>query len=168
MLLIFDRDRNDETVARLFKEWIASAELPPEQAEIHTEFAKAEVESRLMSYKRVGSWWRGAQVAIWLFIAVLGLLGAALAATKTHPTVAVIAGGLVATLTAFTSAAHPGRQADGYANARLAIRDQAWDLLNKTGDYKGLETDEERFEKLVEEIRDIVHRKRTATQFQLS
>jgi hypothetical protein len=76
------------------------------------------------AYKRAGSWWRLAQVAIWLLIALLGLLGAVLAATKTQTSIAVLAGGLVATLTAFTSSAHPGRQADGYENARLAIRDQ--------------------------------------------
>jgi hypothetical protein len=65
----------------------------------------------------------------------------------------------VAALSAFTSAAHPGRQADEYGTARLAIRDQAWNLLNKTGGYKDLETDDERYEEFVNKIRDIVRSK---------
>jgi hypothetical protein len=80
----------------------------------------------------------------------------------------VVAGGLVATLTTFSQAAHPGRQADGYQDARLAIRDEAWDLLTNANDYECLKTDEERFKHFAEKVRDIVRRKRTATQFQLS
>jgi hypothetical protein len=162
-----DRDPDDETVARRFNEWIAGAQLP-EPKDVHVDYAKVEVVGRLQSYQRTGSSWRIAQVAIWLFTAFLGLLGAALAVTDAEHTVAVVAGGLVATLTTFTQAAHPGRQADGYENARLAIRDEAWDLLTNAGDYEGLTTDEERFKHFAEEIRDIVRLKRTVTQFQLS
>ena len=72
-----------------------------------------------------------------------------------------------AALSAFTSAAHPGRQADEYETARLAIRDQAWNLLNTTGGYKDLETDDERYVEFVNKIRDIVHRKRAATHIQM-
>jgi hypothetical protein len=161
------RDPNDETVVRLFTEWIERAQLPPEQAEVRMKFAEAEIDHRLISYEKKGFWWRVAQVAIWLLIAALGLLGAALAAAKTADTVAVVAGGLVAALSAFTSAAHPGRQADEYETARLAIRDQTWNLLNKTGGYKDLETDDERYEEFVNKIRDIVHRKRAATHIQM-
>lgn len=168
MMRFFKPDGVDVTVSTLFEEWIDKADLPDKQSKIHADFAKMEVEERLRSYKEVGSRWRTAQVAIWILIAALGLLGAALAVTESQHTIAVIAGGLVATLTAFTSAAHPGRQADGYVKARLDIRDQAWDLLNELGDYKDLKTDETRFETFATAIRNIVHRKRTATQFQLS
>jgi pheromone shutdown protein TraB len=168
MMRLFNPDGVDVTVSALFKEWIDKADLPDRQSKIYADFAKMEVEERLRSYKEVGSRWRTAQVAIWTLIAALGLLGAALAVTESQHTIAVIAGGLVATLTAFTSAAHPGRQADGYEIARLKIRDQAWDLLIELGDYENLKTDEKRFEMFAVEIRNIVHRKRTATQFQLS
>jgi hypothetical protein len=43
------RDPNDETVVRLFTEWIERAQLPPEQAEVRMEFAKAEIDNRLIS-----------------------------------------------------------------------------------------------------------------------
>lgn len=164
----FKPDEVDITVGTLFTEWIDQANLPEEQSKIHTSFAKMEIEDRLRSYKEVGSRWRTVQVAIWILIAALGLLVSALAVTESQHTIAVIAGGLVATLTAFTSAAHPGRQADSFVDARLQIRDQAWDLLNELGAYENLKTDERRFEKFAMKTRSIVHRKRTATHLQMS
>jgi Protein of unknown function (DUF4231) len=139
----------------------------PKDAGVHKAFAEVEFERRLREYQKSATRWRVVQVGIWLTIAFLGLLGSVLAAVESGHIIAVVAGSLVAILTTFTQAAHPGRQADGYNNARREIRDEAWDLLNGTGRYKG-ETDEaQAFKRFTERVREIVNLKRSATQLQM-
>lgn len=159
-------DPAGQAVTPRFKEWIEGAQLQGSR-DTHIAFATAEVDERLTGYRRAEHWWRAAQVAAWALIIILGLLGAALGGTGSHHTIAVLAGGLVATLTAFTQAAHPGRQADGYEAARRAIRDEVWALLEGVDQYAKLDTDEERWKTCVTEIRKIVRDKRGKTQLEL-
>jgi hypothetical protein len=159
-------DKKDADVVRLLEEWIENAQLS--EKDIYRTFAKTEFEQRLRSYRWLGRVWRGAQILTWLAIALLGLLGSILAATNTASTIAIVAGALVGILTTFSHAAHPGRQADGYESARLAIRDEAWALLCKTDSYekkdaKSLTTEEE-IRTFVKHIRTTVKLKRAATR----
>jgi hypothetical protein len=161
-----DFPEEDATVAKLLQERLER--LPePKDEDVHKAFGKVEFERRLRDYRRAASLWRAAQVGSWLAIASLGLLGSVLAAVESGHIIAVVAGSLVAILTTFAQAAHPGRQADGYQNARRAIRDEAWDLLNGTGDYEK-ETDEaQAFKMFAGRIRKIVTDKRSVTQLHL-
>lgn len=165
-----DRNISDAEVGRLVLIWIENAKLS--EKDVYKAFARAEFEKRLRSYRWRGRVWRGAQILIWLTIALLGLLVSVLAATDTASVVAIVAGAVVAILTTFTQAMHPGRQADAHETARLAIRDEAWALLCETDRYekvvgkKGQEspTDEKAFKTFVKQIRAIVKSKRDATR----
>jgi hypothetical protein len=164
-------DKSDVAVVRLVSKWIENAKLSDE--DVHQTFVKAELKARLKSYRSWGRVWRGAQIGLWLAVALLGLVGSVLAMAHAASGVAIVAGALVGILTTFSQAAHPGRQADGYETARLAMRDEAWALLCETGRYEKAEgkeplTAEESFKAFVEQIREIVKRKRTATQLKLS
>lgn len=169
--LLRDRDLSDEEVVKLFRAWISTDEpmTQTDQDQIRMGFADAEVEGRLKSYKRAATSWRLAQVFLWAVIAGLGVAAAALGVNGSDGVAPVIVGSLIATLTGFTSAAHPGRLADEFENARLEIRDHAWSLLTKIGPYKdqadGTMTDDKRFEYFAAEVQKIVIRKRGATRF---
>jgi hypothetical protein len=156
----------DATVAQLLQRRLER--LPePKDEDVHKAFAEVEFERRLREYRKLATRWRAAQVGSWLAIVSLGLLGSVLAAVESGRIIAVVAGSLVAILTTFAQTAHPGRQADGYDNARRAIRDEAWDLLNGTGHYNDETGETHAFKVFAERIREIVTLKRSATQFQL-
>jgi hypothetical protein len=162
-------DCSDAEVVRLVTAWIQNTKLP--KNDVYKAFANAEFKKRLRSYRFRGRVWRGAQILTWLAIALLGLLGSVLAAASTGDTgriFAIVAGALVGILSTFSQAAHPGRQADAHETARLAIRDEAWALLNGIEPYEktGKEplTPEEAFKKFITQIRTIVKRKRAATR----
>jgi hypothetical protein len=177
------KEDEDATVVYLLQKRLER--LPERHGEdVHKAFADVEFKERLRQYGNWANLWRVAQVGIWLTVASLGLLGSVLAAVESGHIIAVVAGSLVAILTTFAQAARPGLQADGYTNAKRAMRDEAWDFLSGTGDrYKGLkgkrgrrqhqrqaqgqEDDEEAFKLFAKQIREIVKAKRSATQFQL-
>jgi hypothetical protein len=164
--LRISKNEENAAVTRLLNERLER--LPERNGEdVHKTFADIEFGSRLGDYARSSTLWRVAQVGIWLTIASLGLLGSVLAAVESGHIIAVAAGALVATLTTFAQAARPGLQADGYDNAQRAMRDEAWDFLNGTGDYADKTDEAQEFETFTERIRKIVIRKRSATQFQL-
>jgi hypothetical protein len=163
-------DKGDAVVGRLVFVWIENAKLP--QEDVYKAFVEEEFKKRLRSYRCRGRVWRGAQILIWLSIALLGLLGSVLATTDTASIFAILAGAGVAILTTFTQAAHPGRQADAHEDARLLMRDEAWALLSgiypyeKAGDKEDREplTPEEAFMLFIKRVRTIVKSKRDATR----
>jgi hypothetical protein len=166
------KEDEDATVVYLLQKRLKR--LPERHGEdVHKSFADVEFKERLRQYGNWAKGWRAAQVGIWLAVASLGLLGSVLAAVESGQIIAVVAGALVATLTTFAQAARPGLQADGYTAAKRAMRDEAWDLLNGTGDrYESKpdeepKTDEEAFKAFAEQIRQIVKVKRSTTQLQL-
>lgn len=157
-------------MCRLVSVWIENAKLARE--DVYKAFVTEEFEKRLRTYRCRGRVWRGAQILIWLSIALLGLLGSVLAATDTANTIAIVAGALVGILTTFTQAAHPGRQADAHEVVRLAMRDEAWALLSGIDPYgKAVDkenrkplTPEEAFTVFIEQVRALVKSKREATR----
>jgi hypothetical protein len=149
----------DTKLAALVKAW---AEKTWKGDCIKRTFIETELEARLRSYRNQARWWRIVQVSIWLLITVLGLLISVLAGFKTGHGFTIIAGALVATLTALTNATHPSKQADGYLTARLALRDEGWYLLNKTGEYAALDN-EQRYAHFLDQVHKIVQTKRTST-----
>ncbi|MGN6167947.1 MAG: hypothetical protein ACTHQQ_07215 [Solirubrobacteraceae bacterium] len=149
----------DQCLAELLTEWTQSA-WPDDEAK-HA-YMESEVEARLASYRTAARAWRGAQISIWLLIALLGLLISVFAGFKTGHGFTIVAGALVATLTTLTNASHPSKQADGYLNARLALRDQGWDLLNQTGTYAKLNNDQA-YATFTQAVHKIVITKRSQT-----
>lgn len=153
------RKHEDTELAALVRAWVAD-KWP--DANVKRTFIETELEAKIGSYRTQARAWRAAQVLIWLLIAVLGLLVSVFAGFKTGHGFTIIAGALVATLTTLTNATHPSKQADGYLTARLALRDEGWSLLNRTGDYAGLD-DDGRYEHFVDAVHKIVLTKRTST-----
>ena len=153
------RRQEDTDLAALVKNWVQNTWSGDD---IRRTFVEAEVEAKLRSWRKQARWWRAAQISIWLLIALLGLLISVFAGFKSGHGFTIIAGALVATLTTLTNATHPAKQADGYLTARLALRDEGWDLLNKSSEYAKL-SDEERYSHFVAAVHKIVRSKRTAT-----
>lgn len=118
----------------------------------------------MRSWRKQARWWRAAQISIWLLIALLGLVISVLAGFKSGHGFTIIAGALIATLTTLTDAMHPAKQADGYLNARLTLRDEGWDLLNRTGEYAALTDEAKRYEHFVAAVRNIVQTKTKGDQ----
>jgi hypothetical protein len=60
---------------------------------------------------------------------------------------------------------HPSKQADGYLTARLALRDEGWDLVTCTGAYASGEKGDNaaRFDLFKTNVREIVRTKRAST-----
>jgi hypothetical protein len=151
--------REDAALSKLAEAW---AKKTWESDETPRTFIQAELEARLGAYRRNARWWRIVQISIWLLITFLGLLVSLLAGFKTGHGITLVAGALIATLTTLTNATHPGKKADGYLTARLALRDVGWDLLNPSAAYAALD-DEARYRRFVDDVRAIVKAKRMST-----
>jgi hypothetical protein len=149
----------DTELAALVKDWVED-KWPGDN--IKRTFVETELEGKIASYRKQARAWRGAQIFTWLLLAGLGLLISVFAGLKSGHGFTIIAGALVATLTTLTNATHPSKQADGYLTARLALRDEGWDLLNGMSDYASLD-DEGRYEHFLEAVHKIVVTKRTST-----
>jgi hypothetical protein len=156
-------NQEDAALAELVVAWVNDT-AKPEDREVELAFVDAEFDDRLTSYRASSRWWRVAQMAAWISTALLELLVAVLAGLKTGHGISIVAGALVATLTTFSQARHPGKRADGYLDARLELRDQAWDLLNHIGAYAQLNKDN-CHDQFVTHVREVVNRKRTATSW---
>ena len=154
------RRQEDTDLSALVKNWVEDTW---HEDHVKLTFIETELEARLRSWRKQARWWRAAQLSIWLLIALLGLLISVFAGFKSGHGFTIIAGALVATLTTLTNATHPAKQADGYLNARLTLRDEGWDLLNGTGSYAKLENDEARYKHFVATVHDVVQTKRKAT-----
>jgi hypothetical protein len=101
-------------------------------------------------------------------VAVLGLLISIFAGFKIGHGFTIVAGAVVALFTTLTNALHPAQEADGYQDARLALRDQGWSLLMGTDGYSDKSKDAAaHYEQFAEQIRTIVQTKRTTTKFTL-
>lgn len=97
-----------------------------------------------------------------------GLLVSILAGFKTGHGFTIVAGALVALLTTLTNALHPSQAADGYQDARLALRDQGWSLLLSTDGYANMKEDAvTAYDQFAGQIRRIVQAKRATTRFTL-
>lgn len=133
--------------------------------QVKRSFIDSEVEDRLRSYRTWARFWRMLQISAWLLIAILGLLITIFAGLKTGRVFTIVAGALVATLTTLTNAMHPSKQADAYLTARLALRDEGWDLVTCTGAYAPAEgpNDSARFDHFKTQVREIVRTKRAST-----
>jgi hypothetical protein len=133
--------------------------------QVKLSFVQAEVEDRLRSYRNWARFWRVLQISTWLLIAILGLLITIFAGLKTGHVFTLIAGALVATLTTLTNAMHPSKQADAYLTARLALRDEGWDLVTCTNAYAPSQAsnDSARFDQFKTNVREIVRAKRAGT-----
>jgi hypothetical protein len=153
------RRHEDTMLSALLKGWVEST-WPGD--EIKSSFIETVLEAKLGSYRKQARSWRAAQILIWLLIALLGLLVSVFAGFKSGHGFTIVAGALVATLTTLTNATHPAKEADGYLAARLALRDEGWYLLNRTGDYKNLSEDE-RYQQFTDAVHRIVQTKRTST-----
>jgi hypothetical protein len=149
----------DQSLAQLLIGWVQAGW--PDDETKHA-YMETEVDARLASYRGQARAWRAGQISIWLLIALLGLLISVFAGFKTGHGFTIVAGALVATLTTLTNASHPSKQADGYLNARLALRDQGWDLLNQAGNYAKLDKDEA-YTAFTEAVHKIVVTKRAQT-----
>lgn len=154
------RHHEDAELVSLVNAWVTK--IWPEDA-IKKTFIETEVDARLRSYRKQAVWWRTAQISIWLLLAVLGLLISVFAGFQTGHGFTIIAGALVATLSTLTNAVHPSKQADGYLNARLALREEGWDLLNGTGGYADLTDDTSRYLHFDSAVDAIVKTKRAST-----
>lgn len=149
-----DRDLSDLVVSWVQTNW--------PQDQVKRTFVQTELEARLASYRRQARWWRAAQISIWLLIALLGLLISVFAGFKTGHGFTLVAGALVATLTTLVNASHPAKQADGYLNARLALRDEGWYLLNHTNTYAKL-TNDQAYAQFTTAVHKIIATKRAQT-----
>jgi hypothetical protein len=158
---------DDADLSFQLEAWV-KARFPQDRSGVRETFIKDEFESRLTSYQKSAREWRVAQISLWSAVVVLGALISILAAFKTGHGFTIVAGTLVALLTTLTNALHPSQAADGYEDARLALRDEGWSLLNEMGDYaKEGETDDSRYKAFASAVRKIVTAKRTATKFTL-
>jgi hypothetical protein len=156
----------DRVVSERLRERIDELPAVRDSKEVRKAFVETEFTKRMRSYESRAKWWRVAQVGIWAAIALLGLLITILSSSQSGHVLAAVAGALVAILTTFVQAAHPGQQADAYNAARRAMRDEAWDLLNGTGDYVRMTNAELAYKEFVKKIRTYVLRKRTAAHFE--
>ena len=155
----------DDELVSLVRAWIETAMSGKD--EVALPFVKGELDWRLGWYRSQTSRWRRVQIATWLVTAILGLLVSVLAGLKTGHTVLILAGALVATLTTFNQAMHPGRRANGYDTARLQLREAAWDLVNQMGQYAAHKHDSPAcYELFVKQVRDIAGRRRIATRWE--
>ena len=154
------RHHEDAELVSLVNAWVNK--IWPEDA-IKKTFIETEFDARLRSYRKQAVWWRTAQISSWLLLATLGLLISVFAGFQTGHGFTIIAGALVATLSTLTNAIHPSKQADGYLTARLALREEGWDLLNRTGDYAKLTDDTSRYLHFDSAVDEIVKTKRTST-----
>jgi hypothetical protein len=154
--------KEDTQLATLLTDWVEKT-WPGDQ--VKRSFMQAEVEDRLRSYRNWARFWRILQISAWLLIAILGLLITIFAGLKTGHVFTIIAGALVATLTTLTNAVHPSKQADAYLTARLALRDEGWDLVTCTGAYAPARAPNDlgRFEQFKTSVRQIVRTKRAGT-----
>jgi hypothetical protein len=157
-----DRIKDDAALAALLTEWVQRT-WPDE--DVKQSFIASEVDNRLRSYRGWANFWRSLQISTWLLIAILGLLITIFAGLKTGHVFTLIAGAVVATLTTLTNAMHPSKQADGYLTARLALRDEGWDLVTCTGAYASGEKGDNaaRFDLFKTNVREIVRTKRAST-----
>jgi hypothetical protein len=157
----------DADLSSQLEDWIAD-KFPDDKTGAKRTFIKDEFETRLTSYQKASRRWRIAQIFLWSAVVVLGALISIFAAFKTGHGFTIIAGTLVALLTTLTNALHPSQEADGYGDARLALRDQGWSLLNGLGDYADTTvTEDDRYKTFAAAVGRIVTTKRTATKFTL-
>jgi hypothetical protein len=174
--LLFQRDRtrvdnatpgtsDDAALSHCLEQWV-DREFPPDKAGLNRTFVKVEFEDRLRSYQKWSRGWRIAQISLWAMVTVLGLLISIFASFKTGHAFTVVFGAVVALLTTLTNALHPAQEADGYQDARLALRDQGWSLLQGTDAYADKEPAAQ-YERFTEQIRMIVKTKRASTRFTL-
>jgi hypothetical protein len=156
------RVNEDTELAALLTDWVEQR-FPGDQ--VKRAFIEGEVEDRLRSYRSWAKFWRILQISTWLLIAILGLLITIFAGLKTGHVFTIVAGALVATLTTLTNAMHPSKQADAYLTARLALRDEGWDLVTCTGAYAPPQAsdDSARFDQFKTKVRAIVRTKRLGT-----
>ena len=159
----------DIALCDLVKLWVKQTW--PEDNKVKLGFVRAEFESRLGTYRNHARAWRSAQISIWLLITLLGVLISVLAGFNSAHGFIIVAGAVIATLTTLTNALHPGRQAEGYQTARLALRDQGWLLLNRIGTYATPGDDEkgqdDQYKLFIREVHRIVETKRTSTNLDL-
>jgi hypothetical protein len=161
------RNVDDADLSSQLEDWMATR-FPGDKTGAKRTFIKDEFEARLTSYQKASRYWRAAQISVWSAVVLLGALISIFAAFKTGHGFTIIAGTLVALLTTLTNALHPSQEADGYGDARLALRDQGWSLLNGMGDYADTsKTDDDRYKTFAAAIGQIVNTKRTATKFTL-
>jgi len=156
------RLKQDTELAVLLTDWVEHSWAGDQ---VKRSFIDSEVEDRLRSYRTWARFWRMLQISAWLLIAILGLLITIFAGLKTGRVFTIVAGALVATLTTLTNAMHPSKQADAYLTARLALRDEGWDLVTCTGAYAPAEgpNDSARFDHFKTQVREIVRTKRAST-----
>jgi hypothetical protein len=153
----------DTTLAARLTAWVQET---AHGESVKSDFMESVVESRLRAYRSWARFWRWLQISAWLLIAVLGLLITVFAGLKTGHAFTIVAGALVATLTTLTNAAHPSKLADDYEDARVALRNEGWDLVTQTGDYAPPQVtdDEVRFTKFKNKVTAIVAAKRANTK----
>jgi hypothetical protein len=156
------RLKQDTELAVLLTDWVQRT-WP--QDEVKHSFIESEVEDRLRSYRTWARFWRLLQISVWLLITILGLLITIFAGLKTGRGFTIVAGALVTTLTTLINAMHPSKQADAYLTARLALRDEGWDLVTCTGAYapSAATDDAVRFDEFKTKVREIVRTKRAGT-----
>lgn len=154
------RTQDDRDLSALMIAW-AEQQFPGDK--VTPDFIRDEFEGRLRGYRWWARTWRVAQVAIWLLVAVLGLLITVFAGYKIGHGFTIVAGALIAMLTTFSNATHPAQKADGYLNGRLGLRDEGWSLLTRTGDYAGLADPKATFDHFADTVHKIVVTKRQNT-----
>jgi hypothetical protein len=158
---------DDAELSRLLTDWVGER-FPDDHDGVRRTFIDVEFRQRLRSYRKSARSWRAAQILLWLVVAVFGLLVSILAGFKTGHGFTIVAGALVALLTTLTNALHPSQAADGYQDARLALRDQGWSLLLSTDGYANMKEDAvTAYDQFAGQIRRIVQAKRATTRFTL-
>jgi hypothetical protein len=154
---------DDAALSQLLTHWAEGA-FPGN--EVNQTFLRVEFEDRLNSYRKSARGWRTAEISLWGLVTVLGLLISILAGLKTGQNFTLVVGALIALLTTLTNTLHPSKQADGYEDARLALRDQGWLLLHGSDSYTGKHANAQ-FHQFTQQIRQIVKLKRATTRFSL-
>lgn len=105
-------------------------------------FARAEFAQQLFNFDDEELIWSTTQYAFTGTLALLGILGTVSAALGTSEdtwkTVAIIAGALVAALTALNQAWSPSGTAATFKLGYAELRSEGWDYLNWLGSYKPL------------------------------
>jgi hypothetical protein len=167
-------DKRDAELCGLVQDWIGRAwpeESQPAEHKIKSTFVVSELQARLHSYRYWAIGWRIAQISLWLLVTLIGLCISVLGGFKSGRGLMIFFGALVATLTTLTNAMHPAREADGYNDARVRLREEGWALVNRTGQYAeapNRETGpEELYRTFVERVHRIVETKRISTRFNL-
>lgn len=103
-------------------------------------FARAEFVQQLFNFDDEELTWGTIQYGFTLALALLGILGTVAAALGSSEgswkTLAIIAGALVAALTALNQAWSPGGAAATFKLGYGELRAEGWDYLNRLGAYK--------------------------------